>query len=160
MSNQLSTYLTGPITLRHNKECREWRNMITDELAKFGIQSLNPFNIEGNTDATRKIIYDANQNGDIETTRSLVSSHMINTDLKMVEKSTFLTVWIPKLNGYEICGSYGEVTLAYYLKKPIYVVTERSLKPVELPSWLVGCSTAIFESWDEYLTFIKKEYGN
>jgi len=160
MSKKLSTYLTGPITLRHNQECREWRIMITKQLAKLNIASLNPFNIEGNTDAVRKLIYNANQIGDIKTTRSLVSSHMINTDLKMVEKADFLTVWIPKLNGYEICGSYGEITLAYYLKKPVYVITERSLKPVELPSWLIGCSTEVFTSWKDYLKFIKRELKN
>ena len=152
------TYLTGPITLLNNGECREWRNMITKELKILNIHSLNPFNIAGNTDLIRKKIHRANQSGNLETTRLLVRTHMITTDLKMVEKSDFITVWIPKLNGYEICGSYGEITLAYYLNKPIYVITERSLKPSELPSWLVGCSTEIFKSWEDYLKFIKREY--
>jgi hypothetical protein len=155
---KFSTYLTGPITLRHNQECREWRVMVTEKLKPLNIEALNPFNIEGNTDEIRQQIYAANQRGDLDTTRSLVSSHMINEDLKMVERATFLTVWIPKLNGYEICGSYGEVTLAYYLGKPVYVITERSLKPNELPSWLIGCSAKIFGSWDEYFAFVEKEY--
>jgi hypothetical protein len=155
----LKTYLTGPITLTNNGECRKWREEATERLGKMGIEALNPFNIKGNTDDIRKQIYDANQRGDIETTRSLVSSHMIETDLIMVKKADFLTVWIPKLNGYEICGSYGEVTLACYLGKPIYVITERSLKPSELPSWLVGCSTEIFISWSDYYEYIMEKYG-
>jgi hypothetical protein len=123
------------------------------------IQALNPFKIKGNTDTIRKEIFEANQIGDLYTTRLLVNSHMIETDLKMVEESDFITVWIPKLDGYEICGSYGEVTLGYYLKKPIYVVTERCLAPSELPSWLVGCSTEIFKSWEDYYIFIEQTWG-
>lgn len=181
---KIKTYLTGPITLRNNNECREWRNIVTERLREFKIQSLNPFNIRGNTDTIREKIYKSNQLGDVETTRNLVNTHMIETDLKMVIESDFLTVWIPKRlpndfdfhylrcvsddsiemedfilkNIYEICGSYGEVTLAKYLGKPIYVVTERSIKPMELPSWLVGCSTKIFISWEDYYRYIMVKY--
>lgn len=156
--HKIKTYLTGPITLKNNEECRRWREEVTTRLRTMSIQALNPFKIKGNTDMIRKKIFEANQIGDLETTRSLVSGHMIKTDLQMVEEADFLTVWIPKLNGYEICGSYGEITLAYYLKKPIYIVTERCLAPSELPSWLVGCSTVIFTNWTDYYGFIKKRY--
>jgi|GEM_PF-3586291 hypothetical protein len=152
------TYLTGPISLKNNGVCREWREMVTVKFKEFGIESLNPFNIEGNTDEVRQEIFDANQRGDIGTTRTIVSSYMINTDLKMVGIADFLTVWIPKFSS-EICGSYGEATLAYYLKKPIYVITERSLKPNELPSWLTGLSTEVFSNWEDYFIFIEKTWA-
>jgi hypothetical protein len=93
-------------------------------------------------------------NGELRFIRKYVSKTVIPPDIKMVEDADFLTVYIPKDNGYEICGTYGEITLAFYLHKPVYVITERCLKPSELPCWLVGCSTEIFISWKDYYDYI------
>ena len=57
---------------------------------------------------------EANEKGNIQFIHDFVSGTVIPPDLKMVEDSDFLTVYVPEDNGYEICGTYGEITLAFY----------------------------------------------
>lgn len=154
------TYLAGPIGVVVQKNATVWRDRVTEELKKFDIEVLNPMGQNGGDrlgDGRTKL-KEANDNGNIDFIREYVSQTVIPPDIKMVEDADFLTVYIPEDNGYEICGTYGEITLAFFLKKPVFVVTDRSLCPNTLPNWLIGCSTAIFINWNEYYDFIKKRY--
>ena len=155
------TYLAGPIGVPVQKNAMVWRNRVTEELKAFDIEILNPMGENGGDrlGEGRKRLEEANLRGDIDFIRKYASEIIIPPDLKMVEETDFLTVYIPLDNGYEICGTFGEITLAFYMKKPVYVVTDRSLNPNTLPIWLIGCSTVIFKSWNKYLSFIKKHYG-
>lgn len=49
-------------------------------------------------------------------------------------------------------GTKGELTLAEYFGKPVYLVTEISLQ--EIPGWVLGCCTEVFGSFDEMKKFI------
>lgn len=158
---KFKTYLAGPIGVIPTKESIQWRDYITKKLDKFEIESLNPMGNNGGDRLSkdRENLRLANLTGDVNFIRDFVSNKVIPPDLQMVKDADFLTVYIPKDDGYEICGTYGEVTLAFYLNKFVYVVTDRSTNPVKLPNWLIGCSTAIFKSWSEYLKYINKEWG-
>lgn len=153
------TYLAGPIDRVNLAYAKAWRTRLTTNLAKLGIGVLNPFGKAGGDrigeDRDNLILW--NKEGEIEEIRNLVRYTIIPPDLKMVEECSFLTLYIPK-SGSEICGSYGEATLAFYLGKPVYIVTKRKLNPVRLPSWIVGCSVEIFTNWTDYLEFIKKNW--
>lgn len=157
----ISTYLAGPIDVSKMNECKDWRNYITKKLKVLDIKSMNPLGNNGGDridDGIRQRLHNANVLGDNDTIRNIVSKIIMPPDLDMVSKCSFLTVWIPEDNGYEICGTYGEATLAFYLKKPVYIVTERRISPCSLPNWLIGCSTKIFTSWDAYLDYIKTNH--
>jgi hypothetical protein len=159
--NKLSTYLAGPINGKNIDEARIWRKKITHELADINIRGLDPFGNGGGdriSPELRQKLHNANVLGDIDTIRDIVGNTIIPPDLDMIMACDFLTVYIPKDDGYEICGTYGEVTLAHYLKKPVFIVTERKMFPCELPSWLIGCSTNIFTSWKDYLLHIFNAY--
>ncbi len=39
-------------------------------------------------------------------------------------------------------GTHGEVTIAYYYNKPIYLINQ--LKDMELSGWIMACATEIF----------------
>jgi hypothetical protein len=154
------TYLAGPIDRVAVKEAMQWRDMITVELEQFGIDTLNPFGQFGGDrlSRTRKHLGRWNDNGELSKIRKFVKDTVIPPDLKMVEECDFLTIYVPH-DGKEICGSYGEATLAFYLGKPVYVVTRRDLKPVNLPNWLIGLSDEIFTSWLDYLQFIEEKWS-
>lgn len=160
----VSTYLAGPINVGKMKECKDWRLMVTEYIKQnYDIKSLNPLGDKGGDRIgpdLRQKLYNANKLGDIDTIRRIVRDIIIPPDLIMVEQCTFLTLWIPEKDGYEICGSFGEVTLAHYLNIPVYIVTERKIYPCELPNWVIGCSTEIFTSWDDYFKFIGDKYGS
>lgn len=154
------TYLAGPIDNINTSEAKKWRDMITIELKKCGVEALNPFGKMGGDrlEKLRNTLHDWSIRGNIDAVRSFVGTKVMPLDLIMVEKCDFVTVWIPE-DSKEICGTYGETTLAYYLGKPVYIVTNRILKPLTLPKWLVGCSTKVFTSWSDYLNYINEYWA-
>lgn len=54
-------------------------------------------------------------------------------------------------------GTTGEVTMARFTAKPLYLVTSMDLE--EIPGWILGCSTDVFSSFDELKTFLQSKYG-
>ena len=68
--------------------------------------------------------------------------------------------WIARRRGtiFITGNSYGEITLAFELGIPVYIVTKRRLKPVNIPEWAIGCSTKIFSNWDDFLKYIKENW--
>ncbi len=55
-------------------------------------------------------------------------------------------------------GTQGEVTLAKYLGKPVYIVTKSSAS--EIPGWITGCATEFFDSFDALKLFLRATYRN
>lgn len=174
VKNKILTYLAGPMDDVSINESRNWREMLTKKLPKIGIDVLNPIAKYGeNYGNIRKSFAGWQKSGNIIEIRNKVSSEIIPPDMKMVEKCNFITLYIPA-EGAEICGSYGEMTIGFYLanifscpqcgfhfgKKQIYIITKRRLRPINLPKWAIGCSTRIFKTWNEYLKFIKSRWGN
>lgn len=51
-------------------------------------------------------------------------------------------------------GTKGEVTMAKYFCKPVYMVTTVPL--VEIPGWVLACTTRIFSSFTELQAFLMK----
>lgn len=151
------SYLAGPIGVIPQKGAAEWRIEIGKKLAEMGIKTSNPMGNEAKLD--RNKLQEWVNTGKVNKIRKTVRTKLIGVDLRMVVNCDFLTLYIPVDNGYEICGSYGEVTLAYYLHKPVYIVTDRKLLPLQIPCWATGCSTWIFRTWEEYLKYIKEHYG-
>ena len=54
-------------------------------------------------------------------------------------------------------GTKGELTMARYVKKPVYMVTQMKLQ--DIPGWVLGCATRNFESFDELRTFLVETYA-
>ena len=73
---------------------------------------------------------------------------------------------IAEMTDYVVCkwdesaqrgaGTKGEVTMARYSQKPVYMVTTMSL--VDIPGWVLGCTTKIFGSFEELKAFLLKTY--
>jgi hypothetical protein len=53
-------------------------------------------------------------------------------------------------------GTTGEVTMARYTGKPVYLVTELDLQ--DIPGWILGCATKVFGSFDELRGFLLRTY--
>ncbi|MBI4548016.1 MAG: hypothetical protein HY707_08555 [Ignavibacteriae bacterium] len=49
-------------------------------------------------------------------------------------------------------GTKGELTMAKYFGKPVYLVTSTPLH--EIPGWVLGCITKVFPSFDELKKFL------
>lgn len=129
------TYVAGPMDDVSIDESRDWREMLTGELSKLGIEVLSPISKYGSDYGKIRIKFSRwKESGNIDAIRQYVSRHIIMADLRLVKKCDFVTLYVPA-KGSEICGSYGEATHAFYLGKPVFIVTTRRLKPLTLPKW-------------------------
>lgn len=54
-------------------------------------------------------------------------------------------------------GTKGELTVARFFRKPVYMVT--SMKLEDIPGWVLGCVTRIFSSFSELKLFLFRRYG-
>ena len=80
----------------------------------------------------------------------------VDNDLKLIfdDADYVITLWDDSvLNGG---GTHGEVTMAYYFKKPVYLID--NLSSSKISGWISSCSTQIFNSIDQLKTFLKQEY--
>ena len=149
-------YLSGPIENAEN-DGANWRDSITPWL-KNEIEHyvFNPV-VE-----TRKIVSDLTntqfremKETDPKKYKNLIRQ-IIDIDIKaVVEKTDYLIVdWNKSV--FRGGGTHGEITLAYYLKKPIYLVNHVPLD--DLSSWIFSCATEVFDSFDDMKIHLLSTY--
>jgi hypothetical protein len=149
-------YLSGPIENAAN-DGADWRELITlwlkDEIEH---DVFNPVL------ATRKIISDLTNSQFREMKETSPEKYknlirqIIDIDIKaVVEESDYLIVnWNKSV--FKGGGTHGEITLAYYLKKPIYLVNHVPLD--DLSSWIFSCATEVFDSFDDMKIHLLSTY--
>jgi hypothetical protein len=54
-------------------------------------------------------------------------------------------------------GTHGELTLAYHNNIPVYMVTR--IPPAQISSWILGCTTEVFTSFDALRSFLRNRYS-
>ena len=81
---------------------------------------------------------------------------IINVDLDAVaNNSDYLIVkWDESV--FKGGGTHGEVTMAYWLKKPIFLVNKLPLD--DISSWIFSCSTHIFENFEDLKIKLEEVY--
>ena len=147
-------YLSGPIENAEN-DGADWRLSMTHWLK----DEIN-HNVFNPVEATRGTIsgitnddFREMKKTEPEKYKKLVRK-IIDIDIKaVVENSDYLIVnWDESV--FKGGGTHGEITLAYYLKKPVYLINHVPID--DLSSWIFSCSTEVFDSFDdlEYFYFI------
>jgi hypothetical protein len=53
-------------------------------------------------------------------------------------------------------GTKGELTIARYFNKPVYMVTR--IPKVNIPGWVLGCVTEFFDSFEHLKEFLVSYY--
>ena len=149
-------YLSGPIENAEN-DGANWRELITPWLKdEIEHDVFNP------VVATRKVISNLTntQFREMKDTnptkyKSLIRQ-IIDIDIKaVVEGCDYLIVnWNKSV--FRGGGTHGEITLAYYLKKPIYLVNHVPLD--DLSSWIFSCATEVFDSFDDMKIHLSSIY--
>ena len=54
-------------------------------------------------------------------------------------------------------GTTGEVTMARWVGKPVYMVTKMKLQ--DIPGWVLGCATETFRTFQDLQEFLLKYYA-
>ena len=55
-------------------------------------------------------------------------------------------------------GTHGEVTMAYFIGKPVYLINKLSKK--DLSGWIMACATESVSDFDDLKNILKQKYGH
>jgi hypothetical protein len=96
------------------------------------------------------------KNENIEKYVDLVRN-LIDMDSHEIAEQTDYVICYWDESAQRGAGTKGEVTMARFTGKPVYMVT--SMKLQDIPGWVLGCTHKVFSSFDTLRVFLVKEYG-
>lgn len=150
-------YLSGAMEYAPN-EGRDWRDEITEWLKiKLNHLVVNP------VEETAKLVQKSNaknyrdwKNEDPEKFVKFVRQAVDNDLNSVVNRADYIIcLWNKEvLSGG---GTHGEVTMAYYYNKPVYLINQ--LKNIELSGWIMSCATEIFPDFNTMRNRLIEIYG-
>lgn len=151
-------YLSGGMEYAAN-EGRDWRTALQDWLQReLNCEVFNP-NRESEQFFRREhpgVDFRQLKSDDVNAYQRIVS-RLVELDCdEIAERSTFLVCYWDE-GAVRGAGTKGELTMAKFFKKPVYMVT--SIPRHDIPGWVLGCTTRIFASFEELKDFLKKESG-
>ncbi len=153
MKNLRRVYLSGGMEYA-TSEGREWRHTL-DVWLKENIhcEVFNP-NIESDVFFSREY-----PNIDIRTLKqtdiaryAAIVSRLVEIDCKEIAEHSDLVICYWDESAMRGAGTKGELTIAKYFEKPVYMVT--TMSPQEIPGWVLGCTSLVFSSFDELKGFL------
>ena len=150
-------YLSGPIENAHN-DGADWRNDITQWLK----QNLN-HRVFNPVTETKNITKDLNTDDFrlMKTTNpeeyKKIIRKIIQVDLDaVVQGSDYLIVnWDKSV--FKGGGTHGEITMAHWFKKPVYMVNTLPIEDVS--SWIFSCTDLMCNNFGDLKTELKKIYS-
>ena len=149
-------YLSGPIENAEN-DGADWRKSLTPWIKNtLSHKVFNP--VIATRDITKGLTSSEFRNmkrSNPDKYKKLIRK-IINIDIEaVVNNSDYLIVnWDKSV--FRGGGTHGEITLAYFLKKPIYLVNNVPFD--DLSSWIFSCSTEVFDSFEDLKTHLIKKY--
>ena len=149
-------YLSGPIENAEN-DGADWRKSLTPWIkSTLSHKVFDP--VIATRDITKGLTSSEFRNmkrSDPDKYKKLIRK-IINIDIEaVVNNSDYLIVnWNKSV--FRGGGTHGEITLAYFLKKPIYLVNNVPFD--DLSSWIFSCSTEVFDSFEDLKTYLIKKY--
>ncbi len=80
----------------------------------------------------------------------------VNTDLSVIEKDIDYIICLWNEGVLKGAGTAGEVTLAYRIRLPVYLVN--SLPCEDLSGWIMACSTKVFNDMGILKSYLFEKY--
>tara|TARA_Y100000590_G_scaffold118306_1_gene135366 strand:+ start:27456 stop:27917 length:462 start_codon:yes stop_codon:yes gene_type:complete len=153
----MRAYLSGAMEYAHD-EGAGWRQMMTDWLDdSFGhtvynpvIESQNLIKSYGTEDYREWKVSDPTRYADFIRV-------CVDRDIDTVRNGVdyIICLWDDfVLRG---AGTHAEVTLAYEIGKPVYLINK--LSDGDLSGWIMACSTKIFSNFDELKSHLSDTYS-
>ena len=93
---------------------------------------------------------------DLKTFHKLVSA-LMQLDCREIAMRTDYVICLWDQSAQKGAGTKGELTMAKYFGKPVYMVTK--MNTVKIPGWVLACTTMIFRNFDEMKTFLGEKYN-
>jgi hypothetical protein len=155
---QLRVYLSGGMEYAH-REGINWRSALQRWVEqKLGHRVFNP-NAESERFLAKHL-----PKGSFRALKSKNPNRFVHLVRRIVDLDSRAIAYH---SDYLICywdhsamrgaGTKGELTLARFFRKPVYMVTR--MNQVNIPAWVLGCTTKMFRSFDELKHFLLKQYA-
>lgn len=81
--------------------------------------------------------------------------HLVEIDCKEIAERSDYVICYWDEGAAKGAGTKGELTMAKYFGKPVYLVTTYPLH--DIPGWVLGCVTKTFLSFDELKKFLSSK---
>jgi hypothetical protein len=94
---------------------------------------------------------------DIEEYKSIVA-RLVSIDCAEIATRSDAVICFWDESAMHGAGTKGELTIAHYFNKPVYMVT--SMPHEQIPGWVLACTTRIFVSFNELKTFLQDAAQN
>ena len=151
-------YLSGGMEYAKN-EGVGWRNDIDTWIRKnLAHNVFNP-----NTESEkylRKSLPNKNfralKSTDIQAYTTIVKKFVIIDSKKIAERSDYVICYWDQ-SAQRGAGTKGELTIARYFNKPVYMVTR--IPKERIPGWVLGCVTKFFISFAQLKEFLVLKYS-
>jgi hypothetical protein len=137
-------------------EGRDWRSALQQWLE----QTLKCTVFNPNSESDRFLRREL-PNGDFRLLKSnnlprytTIVSQLVDLDSDEIAHRSDFVICYWDASASRGAGTKGELTIAKYFDKPVYMVT--SIPPDEIPGWVLGCTTKVFSSFDELKTFLRE----
>lgn len=146
-------YLSGGMEYKTNLGSK-WRDWITEKLQVLGHGVVDPVKLETIGDdgvPIQKKLTTLKLEGKLDEVRTLTREALFRKDMLGIQISDAIVVYYDE-SVQKGAGTLSEAWESFREGRPVYVVTEFSLEKV--PSWLIGETTAIFSTFDEFLTYV------
>ena len=82
----------------------------------------------------------------------------IDQDLRAVISGTNYLICLWDSSVLKGGGTHGEVTMAYFIGKPVYLINKLSQK--DLSGWIMSCATESVSDFDDLKNILKQKYGH
>lgn len=146
-------YLSGGMEYAAD-EGRNWRDQLESWLMEsFECEIFNP-----NTESDRffqsrhpGVDFRTLKEQDSDAYREIAAS-LVDIDCAEIALRTDLVICYWDESAARGAGTKGELTIARYFKKPVFMVT--TIPKSEIPGWVLGCVSRCFSSFEELKAFL------
>lgn len=83
-----------------------------------------------------------------------IASRLVDLDCSEIANRTDMVICYWDEAAVRGAGTKGELTMAKFFGKPVYMVT--SIPREDIPGWVLGCTTALFPSFEELKEHLAK----
>lgn len=153
MQRNRRIYLSGGMEYATN-EGRDWRKEMQTWLQEeLGWEVFNP------NEESERILRTHLQGTDFRELKRIdpekfteVVRGIVNHDCDQIAKRADIVICYWDDGAARGAGTKGEITIAHFFRKPVYLVTE--VPPADIPGWVLGCTTRIFPGFRELKAFL------
>jgi len=156
-SKKLRAYLSGGMEYAKN-EGVDWRKELQAWIeSNLGHSVFNP-NEQSKIFLSRTLPkgnFRKLKSSDIKRYKKIVAKIVEFDSREIAQKSDYVVCYWDR-SAQLGAGTKGELTIAKFFGKPVYMVTK--MKHSNIPGWVLGCTTKIFSSFSSLTKFLKRNY--